>query len=83
MILEFLVQSTLFFILFFIFFNSCATKKRKKEKGFCCYLNLREIHEAVQNLVRPNQLFADAVDARQVISLSSKADLNTHHYVLL
>jgi hypothetical protein len=27
----------------------------------------REIHEAAQNLVRPNKLFADAVDARQVI----------------
>ncbi|KAK9293223.1 hypothetical protein L1049_021213 [Liquidambar formosana] len=26
----------------------------------------RDIHEAVQNLGRPNQLFADAVDARQV-----------------
>ncbi|KAG0492526.1 hypothetical protein HPP92_005575 [Vanilla planifolia] len=27
----------------------------------------REIHGSVQNLVRPNRLFADAVDARQVI----------------
>lgn len=27
----------------------------------------REIHEAAQNLGRPNKLFADAVDARQVI----------------
>lgn len=26
----------------------------------------REIHEAAQNLVAPNQWFADAVDARQV-----------------
>lgn len=28
--------------------------------------SFREIHESVQNLVRPNQLFADAVDVRQV-----------------
>uniref|UniRef100_A0A803L4R8 DNA topoisomerase n=1 Tax=Chenopodium quinoa TaxID=63459 RepID=A0A803L4R8_CHEQI len=27
----------------------------------------RDIHEAVQNLVRPNQSFAEAVDARQVL----------------
>lgn len=29
-------------------------------------VNAREIHQAVQNLVDPNQWFADAVDARQV-----------------
>ena len=32
--------------------------------------SFREIHESVQNLVRPNQLFADAVDARQVSTFS-------------
>jgi len=32
-----------------------------------CHLEIaRDIHEAAQNLDRPNQLFADAVDARQV-----------------
>lgn len=39
---------------------------------FCPYYigsdfgNAREIHHAAQNLVEPNQWFADAVDARQV-----------------
>lgn len=28
--------------------------------------NIREIHEAAQNLISPNQCFSDAVDARQV-----------------
>ena len=28
--------------------------------------DVREIHQAVQNLVEPNKWFADAVDARQV-----------------
>lgn len=32
---------------------------------FICMI-FREIHQAVQNLVEPNKLFADAVDARQV-----------------
>lgn len=33
--------------------------------------NRREIHDAVQHLGRPNKLFADAVDSRQVISVST------------
>jgi DNA topoisomerase III len=45
--------------------------------------NCREIHEAVQNLGRPNRLFANAVDARQVISIHFLTDyfffqLNDH-----
>lgn len=36
---------------------------------FSILLLLREIHLSVQNLVRPNQLFSDAVDVRQVINL--------------
>jgi DNA topoisomerase-3 len=33
-------------------------------------MNCREIHDAVQHLARPNKLFADAVDARQVIKIA-------------
>lgn len=34
-------------------------------------VNAREIHQAVQNLVDPNQWFADAVDARQVSTFTN------------
>lgn len=30
------------------------------------YLDVREIHQSIQRLGRPNQLFSDAVDVRQV-----------------
>eukprot|EP00268_Persea_americana_P023586 TRINITY_DN23151_c0_g1_i5.p1 TRINITY_DN23151_c0_g1~~TRINITY_DN23151_c0_g1_i5.p1 ORF type:complete len:712 (+),score=128.06 TRINITY_DN23151_c0_g1_i5:130-2265(+) len=43
----------------------------------------REIHEAVQNLVRPNQLFADAVDARQEIDLRIGASFTRFQTMLL
>ncbi|XP_057972478.1 DNA topoisomerase 3-alpha [Malania oleifera] len=43
----------------------------------------REIHESVQNLVRPNQLFADAVDARQEIDLRIGASFTRFQTMLL
>ncbi|GMH10402.1 hypothetical protein Nepgr_012243 [Nepenthes gracilis] len=43
----------------------------------------REIHEAVQNLVRPNQLFADAVDVRQEIDLRIGASFTRFQTMLL
>ena len=42
---------------------SCPIALSKKHFSWNC----REIHESVQHLGRPNKLFADAVDARQVI----------------
>ncbi|XP_020586433.1 DNA topoisomerase 3-alpha [Phalaenopsis equestris] len=43
----------------------------------------REIHAAVQNLVRPNKLFADAVDARQEIDLRIGASFTRFQTMLL
>ncbi|OVA03617.1 DNA topoisomerase [Macleaya cordata] len=43
----------------------------------------RDIHESVQNLVRPNQLFADAVDARQEIDLRIGASFTRFQTMLL
>ncbi|GAB2229073.1 hypothetical protein Droror1_Dr00023208 [Drosera rotundifolia] len=43
----------------------------------------RDIHEAVQNLVRPNQLFADAVDSRQEIDLRIGASFTRFQTMLL
>ncbi|XP_058092918.1 DNA topoisomerase 3-alpha isoform X2 [Magnolia sinica] len=43
----------------------------------------REIHESVQNLVRPNELFADAVDARQEIDLRIGASFTRFQTMLL
>ncbi|KAJ7948091.1 DNA topoisomerase [Quillaja saponaria] len=43
----------------------------------------REIHEAVQNLVEPNQWFADAVDARQEIDLRIGASFTRFQTMLL
>ncbi|KAJ8769133.1 hypothetical protein K2173_000908 [Erythroxylum novogranatense] len=43
----------------------------------------REIHEAVQNLVAPNQWFADAVDARQEIDLRIGASFTRFQTMLL
>lgn len=43
----------------------------------------REIHESVQNLVRPNQLFADAVDVRQEIDLRIGASFTRFQTMLL
>ncbi|XP_010674423.2 DNA topoisomerase 3-alpha isoform X1 [Beta vulgaris subsp. vulgaris] len=43
----------------------------------------REIHEAVQNLDRPNQSFADAVDARQEIDLRIGASFTRFQTMLL
>ncbi|XP_078164246.1 topoisomerase 3alpha isoform X2 [Carex rostrata] len=43
----------------------------------------REIHEAAQNLVRPNKLFADAVDARQEIDLRIGASFTRFQTMLL
>lgn len=43
----------------------------------------REIHESVQNLVRPNHLFADAVDVRQEIDLRIGASFTRFQTMLL
>ncbi|XP_028549631.1 DNA topoisomerase 3-alpha isoform X2 [Dendrobium catenatum] len=43
----------------------------------------REIHASVQNLVRPNKLFADAVDARQEIDLRIGASFTRFQTMLL
>ncbi|CAN7119919.1 unnamed protein product [Brassica rapa subsp. narinosa] len=43
----------------------------------------REIHEAVQNLREPNQLFAQAVDARQEIDLRIGASFTRFQTMLL
>ncbi|XP_072978539.1 DNA topoisomerase 3-alpha [Typha angustifolia] len=43
----------------------------------------REIHESVQNLARPNKLFADAVDARQEIDLRIGASFTRFQTMLL
>ncbi|CAH2043602.1 unnamed protein product [Thlaspi arvense] len=43
----------------------------------------REIHEAVQNLREPNQLFAEAVDARQEIDLRIGASFTRFQTMLL
>lgn len=43
----------------------------------------REIHEAAQNLDRPNQLFADAVDARQEMDLRIGASFTRFQTMLL
>ncbi|KAG8383914.1 hypothetical protein BUALT_Bualt04G0063600 [Buddleja alternifolia] len=43
----------------------------------------REIHYAVQHLVRPNQLFADAVDVRQEIDLRIGASFTRFQTMLL
>ncbi|XP_021734600.1 DNA topoisomerase 3-alpha-like isoform X1 [Chenopodium quinoa] len=43
----------------------------------------RDIHEAVQNLVRPNQSFAEAVDARQEIDLRIGASFTRFQTMLL
>ncbi|KAJ0981608.1 hypothetical protein J5N97_009863 [Dioscorea zingiberensis] len=43
----------------------------------------REIHEAVQNLVRPNKLFSDAVDVRQEIDLRIGASFTRFQTMLL
>ncbi|KAJ6810794.1 putative DNA topoisomerase 3-alpha isoform X1 [Iris pallida] len=43
----------------------------------------REIYESVQNLVRPNKLFADAVDARQEIDLRIGASFTRFQTMLL
>ncbi|KAK2977892.1 hypothetical protein RJ640_022683, partial [Escallonia rubra] len=43
----------------------------------------REIHESVQHLVRPNQLFADAVDVRQEIDLRIGASFTRFQTMLL
>ncbi|EYU20555.1 hypothetical protein MIMGU_mgv1a019308mg [Erythranthe guttata] len=43
----------------------------------------REIHDAVQHLVRPNQLFADAVDVRQEIDLWIGASFTRFQTMLL
>ncbi|GLT25089.1 hypothetical protein SLA2020_002420 [Shorea laevis] len=43
----------------------------------------REIHHAAQNLVEPNQLFADAVDARQEIDLRIGASFTRFQTMLL
>lgn len=47
--------------------------------GINKFFILRDIHYAVQHLVRPNQLFADAVDVRQV---SVNNSLFFHIYLL-
>ncbi|KAK3036183.1 hypothetical protein RJ639_030253 [Escallonia herrerae] len=43
----------------------------------------REIHESVQHLVRPSQLFADAVDVRQEIDLRIGASFTRFQTMLL
>ncbi|KAI3498467.1 hypothetical protein L1887_34242 [Cichorium endivia] len=43
----------------------------------------REIHQAVQELVRPNQLFSDAVDVRQEIDLRIGASFTRFQTMLL
>lgn len=43
----------------------------------------RDIHESVQRLVRPNQFFADAVDARQEIDLRIGASFTRFQTMLL
>ncbi|KAL3729034.1 hypothetical protein ACJRO7_033606 [Eucalyptus globulus] len=43
----------------------------------------REIHDSVQNLVEPNQWFADAVDARQEIDLRIGASFTRFQTMLL
>ncbi|KAJ3673895.1 hypothetical protein LUZ60_005887 [Juncus effusus] len=43
----------------------------------------REIHEAAQNLARPNKLYADAVDARQEIDLRIGASFTRFQTMLL
>lgn len=43
----------------------------------------REIHQSVQNLVQPNQLFADAVDVRQEIDLRIGASFTRFQTMLL
>ncbi|CAA6667245.1 unnamed protein product [Spirodela intermedia] len=43
----------------------------------------REIHQSVQNLVRPNKLLADAVDARQEIDLRIGASFTRFQTMLL
>ncbi|KAK4477749.1 hypothetical protein RD792_017010 [Penstemon davidsonii] len=43
----------------------------------------REIHYAVQHLIRPNQLFADAVDVRQEIDLRIGASFTRFQTMLL
>lgn len=43
----------------------------------------RDIHQAAQNLVRPNPLFADAVDARQEIDLRIGASFTRFQTMLL
>ncbi|CAK9183679.1 unnamed protein product [Ilex paraguariensis] len=44
---------------------------------------VREIHASVQSLVRPNQLFADAVDVRQEIDLRIGASFTRFQTILL
>ncbi|KAI4317075.1 hypothetical protein L6164_024985 [Bauhinia variegata] len=43
----------------------------------------REIHDAIQNLVEPNNLFADAVDARQEIDLRIGASFTRFQTMLM
>lgn len=45
--------------------------------------SFREIHESVQNLVRPNQLFADAVDVRQVSTFPHSSRTFSVFYVYI
>ncbi|KAJ0097277.1 hypothetical protein Patl1_28044 [Pistacia atlantica] len=47
------------------------------------YVNSREIHQAVQNLVDPNEWFSDAVDARQEIDLRIGASFTRFQTMLL
>ncbi|KAF3440617.1 hypothetical protein FNV43_RR18901 [Rhamnella rubrinervis] len=59
--------------------NSRLTIKRAR---FSALID-REIHQAVQNLVQPNKLFADAVDARQEIDLRIGASFTRFQTMLL
>ncbi|KAJ4839793.1 DNA topoisomerase 3-alpha, partial [Turnera subulata] len=62
--------------------HSCDPADQMR-RGQAFKQGLLEIHEAVQNLVAPNQWFADAVDARQEIDLRIGASFTRFQTMLL
>ncbi|KAF8018677.1 hypothetical protein BT93_H3544 [Corymbia citriodora subsp. variegata] len=65
--------------------NICTVANRNltiKRARFSALIE-REIHDSVQNLIEPNQWFADAVDARQEIDLRIGASFTRFQTMLL